>query len=141
MANRIHRKGDFRYDEALAGEAGIYPGMLLELNSDAEVIKHDDEGGRAERMFAQEDALQGKTVATVYTSGAIVGYILPVPGAEVNALIQGGQNISIGDELISAGDGTLKAASDVSSSVDEVIAVAMEAFDDSDDTLVAVRIK
>lgn len=128
---RIHSKGTFRQDEAVAGEAGIYPGMLLEVNSSGNVIKHDDEGGRAEKLVAQEDVLQGNTVSTVYTSGGIVTYIIPHQGSEVNVLIKAGQGVSIGDELISAGDGTFKVATDIASgnTVDEVLFVATEACD------------
>lgn len=146
MANRIHNKGTFQYDEFVAGEAGIYPGMLLSVNSLGKVIKHADEGGRAEKLFAQEDALQGKTVDDVYTIANTVGCILPAQGSVVNALIEVGQNIAIGDKLISAGNGCLKAASDIDSgeTFDEVIAIAAEACDlrDSGDvnTLAAVRV-
>jgi len=147
MANRIHSKGAFRYEEFDAGEAGIYPGMLLEVNSSGDVIKHNTEGARAEKMFAQEDALQGKTVDDVYTANNPVGCILPVSGSEVNALIEDGQDISIGEELISAGNGCLKSASDLESgeTLSEVIAIAAEACDltgsGTSNTLAAVRVK
>ena len=143
---RVHGKGDYRQEEIIAGEAGIYPGMLVELNSSGYVIKHDDEGGRGEAMIAQEDVLQGKTKDTVYTISTIVTVILPVKGAEVNLLIEDAQDVSIGSPLISAGNGLFKVASDLESgeTYDEVIAYAVEACDltgsDSDDTLCAARI-
>jgi len=145
--NRIHNKGFYRHEEADAGEAGIYPGMLLELNSSGDVIKHNTEGARAEKAFATEDALQGGTTSTVYTNGEVVTYILPVPGSVVNALIKAGEDIAIGDELISAGDGTLIALGSAGSGVTvaEVIAVAEEACDltasGAANTLSAVRVK
>ena len=144
---RVHSKGDYRQEEAIAGAAGIYPGMLLKLNASGEVVVHSTEGGRAEKAFAAEDALQGGTVSTVYTNGSVVTYILPVPGAVINALIEDGQDIAIGDELISAGNGKLKDATDLESgeTLSEVIAIAEEACDltvsNSSDTLSAVRIK
>lgn len=146
MATTIHSKGDYRLEEFDAGEAGIYPGMLIELNSDGDVIKHDEEGGRGIAMFAAEDALQGNTVSTVYTNGARVTCCLPAKGSEVNALIEDGQDISIGEHLISAGNGKLKAIDDLESgeTASQVIAVAAEACDltgsNSSDTLARVII-
>ena len=52
-------------------------------------------------------------------------------GCEIRALIQDGQDISIGDRLVSAGDGTLKALGTLDSEAIDVfvIAVAMEDCD------------
>ncbi len=132
--NRIHSKGPYTHEEYVAGEAGIYPGMLLKLMSDDTVDIHDDENGRAEAMFAEEDALQGKTVTQVYTVDNICSVILPMVGCEIRALIQDGQDISIGERLVSAGDGTLKALGNLDSEAADVfvIAVAMEACNADD---------
>jgi len=144
---RIHSKGEFRQEEAVAGAAGIKPGMLVKLNSAGQAIVHASQGGRAEKAFAIEDALQSKTVDDAYVSGSIVSYILPGQGSEVNALIEAGQDIAVGDELISAGNGKLKKASDADSGVTvaEVVAIAMEAVNltasGAVDTLAAVRVK
>lgn len=146
MANRIHAKGLYTHDERDAGEAGIYPGMLLEVASDSDVEMHSDENGRAEALFAEEDALQGNTVDTVYTVDNPVMLILPGLGCEVNALIQDGQDLSIGDRVVSAGDGTLKALSNLDSEGIDVfvIGVMMEAIDltgsNSSNTLARIRI-
>lgn len=147
MANRIHSKGDYRYEERNAGVAGLYPGMLVMVNSDGEVVVHDTEGGRAEKMFAMEDALQGKVVGDVFTLANPVPCIIPSQGGEVNVLIRALENISIGDELISAGDGTLIAvgSADSLTTIEEVLAIAMEEIDLSDstdeNTLARVRVK
>ncbi|MDD5502848.1 MAG: hypothetical protein PHH26_05230 [Candidatus Thermoplasmatota archaeon] len=146
MASTIHSKGEYRLEEFDAGEAGIYPGMLIKLNSDGDVIKHDEEGGRGLAMFAAEDALQGNTVSTEYASGARVTCYLPSKGSEVHALIENGQDISIGEQLISASNGKLKSINDLESgkTVFQVIAVAAEACDltgsNSSDTLSRVII-
>jgi len=57
--NRIHRKGTFRHEEMKANEAGIYPGMLLKMDSSGEVGMHDSKGGDLgdEVLIAEEDAL------------------------------------------------------------------------------------
>ena len=106
-SRRIHIKGGYVKEENIAGEAGMYPGMLLALNSDGNVVSHDKIGGVAERAFAEEDALQGGSVDDVYTIAELVTYILALPGSVVNAMIQAGQDLSPGDILISGGDGTL----------------------------------
>jgi len=135
-ANRIHSKGPYTHEEYNTTETGIYPGMLLNLNSSGNVEKHSDENGRAEALFAEEDALQGRTVDQVYeldsvTDKVLVSCILPGLGCEVRALIQDEQEISIGDRLVSAGDGRLKALGTLDSGDIDVfvIAVAMEDCD------------
>jgi len=146
MSNTIVLKGDRRYEEHIAGEGGIYPGMLLKLNSLGKVIKHDTEGGVAERLFAEEDALQGKTVDDVYTIANIVACILALPGSVVNVLVEAGQDVAIGQTMISAANGKMKAANDVDTSVGVVQTIGMmeEACDLSGvgavDTLAAMRV-
>jgi len=145
MANQIQLTGGFIHEEADASGV-VKPGMLLELTS-ADVVKaHATEGGYSERAFAVEDALQGDTVDDSYADGALVSYHLVEPGAKVQALIKAGEDISIGDRLVSAGDGTLIAEDSVASgtTVKQIIAVAAAACDLSDsgdaDTLSAVRV-
>ena len=132
-SRRIHIKGGYVHEEDIAAEAGIYPGMLLALNSDGEVASHDEIGGVAERAFADEDALQGDTVDDVYAIDEIVSYLLALPGTVVNAMIQAGQDLSPGDILISGGDGTLisvaSEASGYSSGDYHPIAIARDACD------------
>jgi hypothetical protein len=130
--NRIHLGGEFVYEEALASGV-VQPGMLVELTSAtaSTVRAHATEGGTAERMFALEDALQGNTISDNYASGDLVALCLPLPGSSVFAIIKAGENISKGEKLVSAGDGTLIAENTVASgtTVAQVIAVAKEALD------------
>lgn len=124
-AQRIHSKGPYSREEYDAGEAGIYPGMLLKLASDDDVEIHDDENGRAEALFAEEDALQGKTVADVYTVDELVTCILPGLGCEIRALIADENNVSIGDRLVSNGDGRLKPLGNLDSGGIDVFVIAV----------------
>ena len=143
--NQIEIKGQFLAEEALAAGA-IKPGHLLQLDSNLKVVVHATEGGYAERAFAKEDALQGKTTADAYASGDQVFYSLAVPGSVVNAMIKAGQNIAKGDKLISAGDGTLKEDTAITSgtTLKQIIAYAVETKDLSAsgavNTLAAVRV-
>jgi hypothetical protein len=129
---KIHVKGLWQAEELVA-QGAITPGHLCEENVNGKVVVHSEEGGRAERMFAYEDALQGGTVDTAYASGEQVFLMLVVPGSEICIRIAAGQNIGIGDELVSAGDGTLQKRGIGSSGVTEhqVIARATEAKDNS----------
>lgn len=133
MANMVHSKGPFEQDEAKAGEAGILPGMLIKLNSSGQVIKHTTEGGILgdEKLFAIEDALQGKNADQVYDNGTRVTYIVAPPGSTINMLIEDGQDISIGDKIMSAGNGLLKETTDLESgeTLAQVIGVATEEND------------
>lgn len=145
--NRIHASGAYRYEEKLAGDEDILPGMLLMKNADDEVVVHDTEGGRAAKMFALEDALFGKTVDETFDEDNPVPIIIPDQGGKVNALLEGGYEYTIGMELISAGNGKLKPASQITSglTVEEVIAYCEETADLStestdEDTLVAVQV-
>lgn len=145
MSNRIHSKGPYRHEEYKANSALIYPGFLLKVDSNNEVIPHDTEGGVAEALFAMEDALQGNTVSTIYADDAIVTCILPGKGSEVVAVIEAGQSIGVGDKLMSRGNGKLVEYRDLDSGSpanDEyIIAIAMEAVPvNVADVLAAVRI-
>lgn len=104
--NRIHNKGDYRYEEHVAHEL-IAPGMLLEINSDNEVLAHNTSGAIAERLFALEDALQGNDIDHNYVAGELVCCLLGQRGTVVNALLELGAAYAVGDMLISNGLGSL----------------------------------
>ncbi len=142
--NRIMLTNEYRQEEMLAGTSGIYPGMLLEQTSaTANTCRaHSVQGECAERMFAVEDALQGKTVDDVYTSGARVSIALVPPGGVVLAMIEGGEVITKGEKLISSGNGKLISVDSIASAAEKsnIIAIAVEACSQTEDTLSAVRV-
>jgi hypothetical protein len=127
---RIHLLGNGRHEEIEAGGV-ITPGMLLALNSSDKVVAHATATGWAERLFALEDALQGRAIDTNYAADDVVGVVVAEPGDVVYAWLQNGENVDIGDQLTSNGDGTLKEAT----STNHRIAVALEAVDASDSDL------
>lgn len=109
-----------RYDEVRAG-GNITPGHLLQEGATA--VVHSTAGGRADLVFAREDALQGKTISDVYESGDLVPVIRALPGDEIYGWLASGENASAYAELTSNGDGSFA----VAGAGDEVIATALEA--------------
>ncbi len=138
---RIHNAGPWRQEEAAAA-ATISPGMLIEYTAAGTVQAHSVEGGRHERLVALEDALQGRGVATNYSSTELVSMAVVAPGTVMNMLIASGEACDIGDELVSAGDGTLINADSLASAslAKQIVARATEAFTTlGANTLKAVR--
>lgn len=143
--NAIHLKGDYQIYASKAAGGAITPGMLLSENSAGALIAHATEGGYVERIVAQEDALQGKTVADAYTTGDIVSALVELPGNEVQLLLEAGQNVVIGTQLISSDNGKVIALAAAGSgvTVKQIVGVACEALNltasGAVDTLLAVR--
>lgn len=126
---KILLKGNGFHEEAFAA-AAITPGHLVALASTGKVAVHAVEGGRGERLFAKEAALAGKGIDTAYAQDDLVFLYVGQPGDEVNAFIKAGQTITVGEQLISTGDGTLQSVADDVSGVTiaQVFAVALEAI-------------
>jgi len=103
----ISLKGESIRKERIAN-AAITPGHLVEVMSTGKLRVHATIGGDAQKAFAVEDDLQGKNIATAYSANAIAQYEVFQRGAEVYALLADGENVAIGDPLMSGGDGTLK---------------------------------
>jgi len=112
--------------EEYAAVAAITPGMLIELTSTGEVQVHGAAAGVGEKMFADEDQFQGKTIADAYAVGDKVSCWLPQRGDVVYAFLADGENVAVGAKLVSDGAGALQ---EVSSSEENVIAVALETVD------------
>lgn len=122
-------------NEFTATAVAITPGMLLELTSAELVQAHSTEGGPVLPMFALEDELQGKGITDNYAVSAKIQVWTAVRGEEVYALLADGEDVAVGDFLISDGTGKLKAATADSSAVvveEFPIAIALEAVDMSD---------
>ncbi len=143
--NQVHLIGDFRREEALAAST-VTPGMLIEEDSAGKFKAHATEGGVAVKLFAEVDALQGNTLDDDYSADDLVSANVEVSGNEVQSFLKAGENVSIGDKLLSAGDGTLIADGSESSgtTISQYIAVAREAEDLSGsgavDTLIRVML-
>lgn len=98
-----------RHDEAQAA-AAINPGDLIELTTASKVRKHSTVGGRAERMFAKEQAMQGGTIDDQIDADDNCEYHIAAPGDVVLARLAAGQTTVVTSPLTSNGDGTLRVA-------------------------------
>ena len=139
--NGIVLQGNPRLEEHIAS-AAFTPGHLVEIHNSSGNLrarKHASAGQAAEYSVALENPLAGSsatdveanTIDDAYAANdrARIGYFKK--GEEAFVYIRAGENLSIGDKLISAGDGTLMAqvGADSSGNDDTPIAVAMEALD------------
>jgi len=128
--NNVHLKGTFQHEEYRAAD-DIEPAMLIELNSDGEVIPHSTEGGRAELLFAEINVLNGEDMEDDYEDDDLVMCNLELAGNRVQLILTAGEDVDIGDMLISAGDGQVieNGNEDSSTTVVQIIATALEALD------------
>lgn len=118
--------------EERVAAATITPGMLIELTSADKVQAHSVSGGPVTPpMFALEDELQGNGITDNYVADNVVQIWVAGRGDQVYALLADGENASIGEKLVSNGDGYLKCASGDSGTDEAFVAIALEAVDRS----------
>lgn len=126
---------DSRHEEYIAA-VPVLPGELLIRNAANNVSPHSVEGGIAERMYALEDALQGRTIDDAYAAGELVAVGVCNPGDKILARLDAGANVVIGDHLESAGNGKLTKATGSNT----VLAIAEQAIDNTGSEAVVVYI-
>ena len=117
--NTVVLKGRGYHEDAPAGGT-IQPGALIQRQPDGSVVVHAVQGGRSEKLWAKEDALQGKWFNDTYTATVpdLVSYYQAVMGDHILALIAtAAPAITTGSPLISNGDGTLIGLSSVGGTV------------------------
>jgi len=129
-------------EEALVDSTTMTPGHLVEETSDG-YQEHSTDGGVVQRpMFAKDMRGRGFEVDPndsdmVYADDDWIEFVIPNAGVGLTAILASGPdlntssnaNISDGDRLVSAGDGTLRAFD--GDDPDDVVAVAEEAKDNS----------
>lgn len=107
--NTIRVKSYLNVQDEKTAAAAITPGHLIERTSADKVQKHSSGDGAVFPMFAIEDALQGRGITDAYNTTTYSKVIcwIPTRGDQVYAHISA-TDVSIGDLLVSAGDGTLR---------------------------------
>ena len=122
--------------EYTATAVAITPGMLVEITSAGLVQAHSGVAANVIPMFALEDELQGRGIATNYGVSTRVQVWIPRRGDEVYALLADGQTAVIGSFLESNGAGALQVfVADEPSDQQypaNIVGQAMEAVDLSD---------
>ncbi len=129
----------------------VYPGTLCQLMSTGKVQPHSVAGGHAEKLFALENVFTGFGLGTTATSSDLttawpinqeVQMVIARPGDVVLARLATGQNVAIGDKLISAGTGSLTAdGADSTHVAAGVIGTVLEACNNSGGTTPFVKIR
>lgn len=131
----IKSYGDIIEDTVKASGA-ITPGHLVEFFSTSGSVRvHSTAGQNALPMFAKESELEGEEISHVLTSAEMIQVVVARRGDEINCLLKNGENVSVGDLLESAGDGTLEAIENDSAGIEHtqsIVGQAMEAVDMSD---------
>lgn len=112
----------------------IKPGNLIELTSGNTVQNHSTAAGRHARLVAVENDIAGDDLTHDYASGEVVQYNAFRPGDEALLNLADGENASIGDFLVSDGNGRVQVDSGSSTTDLEgsQVAQALEAVDLSD---------
>lgn len=118
--------GNTKQREAIAGGA-ITPGMLLALNSSAQVIAHNLSGQEGVVGYAVEYDLTGRGISDAYAQGDQVIYRPLEDGDVFYGIVVDGQDISVGEALASDGTGKLKSAA----ATDMVYGYALDAVSPS----------
>ena len=101
-------KGDPIMSEGAAGGV-ITPGSLVRRLNATIVVQNLDAVG-APPSFAKENDIAGDGIEHPYASAETVLFFTAYGGMVVNARLKSGENIDIGEGLISGADGLLKAA-------------------------------
>jgi hypothetical protein len=96
------------YEEARAA-VELDPGDLVMKDSAGKLALHGTSGGDGASMVVTEDLnmLRGKTIDDAYVADALTSYITAVPGDILYMWLADGENVVLGDRLISNGLGDL----------------------------------
>jgi len=108
--NTIWLGGPYTPVGDLACSEAITPGHLIEKFNNAGVWRVRKHTGTslAGSMYATEQSMLNKGCADAYAANDLVEAVVGSPGTTIWAFIASGQNIVFGNDLESAGDGTLK---------------------------------
>lgn len=112
--NKVHLSGDItKVNDLVAGEGGLFPGMLVEVKSDggvAKVYKQSSATNVAGVMVLLDQPFLNQGMGGEILIGELVLYGIFPRGGVFWGLLASGQNIQMAEALQSAGDGYLKSA-------------------------------
>jgi hypothetical protein len=136
--NTVISEGSYTPDERLAAGA-ITPGELIEVDSNGEFQRQSSAGEIAPDMcVAREHEFEpDNTIDTDYAADEPVSAAWVHRGAAWRAMIEANENVSVGDELVPSGSGTLIVRTTEDRSA--IVAKAEEADTDTSDFRLEVR--
>lgn len=105
--NTIQARGDYERYEAIA-DGAVTPGNLVEYTSAGKVKNQTNAALLCEAAIAVENGLYGKELTVDYADEDLVQYNIQRSGNIVYVHVADGQDIAIGDLLVSNGDGKVK---------------------------------
>lgn len=129
--------GSFIHEEALsASGSAIVPGDLVEETTAGEVQEHSTAAANAQRLIALTNLANASTIDDAYAVGETVRFGAAHSGQKAFMRVAASAPaIVIGDDLESAGDGSVrKAVADAATDTDQrdaIVAYAIEAVDNS----------
>jgi hypothetical protein len=125
-----------------AAVAAITPGHLLELVS-AGVQKNSVEAVKAPLKIADFSDFDGGGIDSDYAADDTVKYFEPVPGTRFYGFLAAGENVAVGDRLVSNGDGTFREYVGTGSTADDASSQLVEAVEAKNNAsgATAVRIR
>jgi len=108
--NTVHLGGPVTVVNDLAASEAITPGHLIERFNSSGTIRFRKHTGTslAGSIYATEQNMLNLGVDDAYAANDLVEAVVGAPGATIWALIASGQNIAAGNDMESAGNGTLK---------------------------------
>lgn len=152
-SNRVVRYGweNLSEEEGTLSEA-LSAGDLLELGGSDDFQAHSTDGGVLDRVLVAKDMRgRGFTAGDDYESGEFISGIVANSGVGLHLNLAAGAdlgtaadaNITAGDRLVSAGNGTVRGFN--TDDADDVVALAEEDIDNSgasagDDTPLAAEV-
>ena len=132
-AETIILKGDPIMSEGRA-DAAITPGHLVKRTGTGVAVQTRD-GVAAPPTFAKENDIAGDDFTHAYAATETVLFFTAYPGMVVQAFLKSGEDIDVGEKLISGAGGELKAGTDAN----EAVGISLE--DSGGATTAVTRIK
>lgn len=107
--------------------APILPGMLVAITTAGTVQPHGVAAGRVLTAVALEDELQGKTINDGYVATDPVQIWYPQRGEQALMLLAAAQVVTVGANLVSAGNGALSVPTAPELGTASIVGQALEA--------------
>lgn len=123
-ANTIRVAGPDGVQEEFVTAAAVRPGALIRRTSATACNVHNVAGGDGSTLIVLEDAYRGLGSDDQYAIGDTVFAEYAPPGAKRYLRLKASENVVVGDQLISGGDGTFIKAT---GTIAKVFAIVEEA--------------